>query len=127
MIGSAMFCELVRSGEPRFVTHARRGAQGGGAGAYPRENRPARSHNPRRMPEAPDKSARGPADLRSRPTRVALVGAGYIAGVHAEALAEIREVEVVGVCDADHDKAARFAATHGIRASFGSIAAMVPG
>ena len=48
--------------------------------------------------------------------RVALVGAGFIAGAHAAAAATRPDVELVAVTDRDAGAAARFAATWGVRA-----------
>jgi predicted dehydrogenase/nucleoside-diphosphate-sugar epimerase len=39
--------------------------------------------------------------LKDTPVRTALVGAGYVAGFHRDVLAEMRDVELVAVCDAD--------------------------
>mgnify|MGYP003694165357 CR=1 FL=1 len=43
--------------------------------------------------------------LEGRPTRVALIGTGYVAAIHAEALRTIPDVELVAVCDVDRAKA----------------------
>ncbi|MFH0943637.1 MAG: NAD-dependent epimerase/dehydratase family protein [Planctomycetota bacterium] len=45
----------------------------------------------------------------SGPTRVALVGAGYIADIHLEALAGLDDVRLVAVCDRDPERAERAA------------------
>ncbi|MDQ2758483.1 MAG: Gfo/Idh/MocA family oxidoreductase [Actinomycetota bacterium] len=47
--------------------------------------------------------------------RIALVGAGFIAGAHAAAAAALPDVELVGVTDRDAAAAARFAVTWGVR------------
>jgi predicted dehydrogenase/nucleoside-diphosphate-sugar epimerase len=47
-------------------------------------------------------------------TKVALVGAGYIADTHLEALRETAEVEVAAVCDVALEKAQSMARRHGI-------------
>jgi predicted dehydrogenase len=47
--------------------------------------------------------------------RVALVGAGFIAGAHAAAAAALPDVELVAVTDRDGGAARRFAATWGVR------------
>src|SRR5690242_19706332 len=39
------------------------------------------------------------------PVRVALVGAGYVANFHRDILAEMPEVQLVAVCDADLERA----------------------
>lgn len=44
--------------------------------------------------------------------RAGLVGCGYIAPYHLEAIRVLRDVEAVGVVDADEEKARRFAAEH---------------
>ncbi|MBM3980700.1 MAG: Gfo/Idh/MocA family oxidoreductase [Planctomycetes bacterium] len=48
--------------------------------------------------------------------RVALVGCGKVAGIHAAALASLPEAELVAVCDISADRAQAFAAKHGGRA-----------
>jgi predicted dehydrogenase/nucleoside-diphosphate-sugar epimerase len=60
-----------------------------------------------------------------RATRVALVGAGYIADFHLEILRRLDGVEVVGVADVDAARAAALAKRHGVAASFGSVAELV--
>jgi predicted dehydrogenase len=47
--------------------------------------------------------------------RIGLVGAGFIGGVHLSAYANIPEVEVVGVADANRDSAAAGARLVGAR------------
>jgi predicted dehydrogenase/uncharacterized protein YbjT (DUF2867 family) len=59
--------------------------------------------------------------LEGRPTRVALIGTGYVAAIHAEALRTIPDVELVAVCDVDRAKAEAFARAHGIAHALGSI------
>ena len=49
------------------------------------------------------------------PTRVALVGCGKVAQVHATALRSLPEAELVAACDALPDRAAAFAAANGVR------------
>jgi nucleoside-diphosphate-sugar epimerase/predicted dehydrogenase len=57
--------------------------------------------------------------------RVALVGCGRISVHHVAALAAVRDVEIVAVCDLD-EKAAREAATrHGIRGCYTDVEAML--
>ena len=49
------------------------------------------------------------------PMRVALVGCGKVAGIHATALAAIPEAEFVAACDVNTDRANAFAAKYGAR------------
>jgi predicted dehydrogenase/nucleoside-diphosphate-sugar epimerase len=60
-----------------------------------------------------------------RATRVALIGAGFIADFHLEILKRLDGVEVVGVADVDAARAAALAKRHGVAASFGSIAELI--
>ncbi|HEX4049380.1 MAG TPA: NAD-dependent epimerase/dehydratase family protein [Steroidobacteraceae bacterium] len=53
--------------------------------------------------------------------KVGLLGAGYILDAHATALAGIREVELVAVCDAARSRAARAAARYGAPDVYGSL------
>ncbi|QNK01628.1 NAD-dependent epimerase/dehydratase family protein [Dyella telluris] len=46
--------------------------------------------------------------------RVGIVGAGYVARYHIEALKRLAEVEIVGICDLDRDAAQRLAKTYDI-------------
>ena len=48
-------------------------------------------------------------------TRVALVGCGKVAGIHADALRSLPEVEFVAACDIQLSRAGAFAAKHGVR------------
>lgn len=57
------------------------------------------------------------APLSGRPTRVALVGTGYIADTHLEALRLVPEVEVVALCDVALARAESAARRHGIAAA----------
>src|SRR5215217_8100395 len=50
------------------------------------------------------------------PTRVGVVGAGFIAGRHAETLGTLPDVAVVGVCDPQRDRAVTLARRAGARA-----------
>jgi predicted dehydrogenase len=50
-----------------------------------------------------------------RPVRVALVGCGKVAGIHAEALAAVPDAEFVAACDISADRATAFAAKHRVR------------
>jgi predicted dehydrogenase len=54
------------------------------------------------------------------PTRVALLGAGNIAGPYAESLLMHPELSLIGVFDLDEEKRAQFASTHGC-ASYASL------
>ncbi|WP_249260676.1 Gfo/Idh/MocA family protein [Halomonas caseinilytica] len=57
--------------------------------------------------------------------RLAIIGAGGMAGQHAQRFQEIADVEVVAVCDLDGDKAHTFAAEHGISAVYTDLEAML--
>ncbi|MCB9915715.1 MAG: NAD-dependent epimerase/dehydratase family protein [Planctomycetes bacterium] len=57
-----------------------------------------------------------------RPTRVALVGAGYIADFHLEILAPLEAVEVVAVCDPVLARAEALAAKWGVPRAVASVA-----
>ena len=48
-------------------------------------------------------------------TRVALIGCGKVAGIHADALRSLPEVEFVAACDIELSRAGAFAAKHGAR------------
>jgi UDP-N-acetyl-2-amino-2-deoxyglucuronate dehydrogenase len=58
------------------------------------------------------------------PTRVALIGCGKVAQIHAAALRSLPEAELVACCDALPDRAAAFAAKHNIR-PFTDVATML--
>ena len=60
----------------------------------------------------------------SRPTRVAVVGAGYISDFHLAILAALDWVELVAVCDVDREKAAALARRHKVPHSVDSLAAL---
>ncbi len=64
---------------------------------------------------APDRKPHGP-------TRVAIVGAGFIAEFHLDILAAVPDVEVVAVCDPSLERARSAARRHGIPAAVGSVA-----
>lgn len=51
-----------------------------------------------------------------RPTRVGLVGAGFIADFHLEILSDTPDVELVAICDRDEERAQRAAERYGARA-----------
>jgi UDP-N-acetyl-2-amino-2-deoxyglucuronate dehydrogenase len=50
-----------------------------------------------------------------KPIRVALVGCGKVAGIHADALAALPEAEFVAACDVSAERAEAFAAKHRVR------------
>jgi predicted dehydrogenase/nucleoside-diphosphate-sugar epimerase len=70
------------------------------------------------MESRPDKNAAADA---TEGHRVCLVGAGYVSDAHAQALAELPEVETVAVCDTDAGRAEAFAGRHGLSHAFTSI------
>jgi predicted dehydrogenase len=59
-----------------------------------------------------------------KPIRVALVGCGKVAGVHAAALAALPEAEFVAACDVSAERAGAFAARHRVR-PFTDLGAML--
>jgi predicted dehydrogenase/nucleoside-diphosphate-sugar epimerase len=62
---------------------------------------------------------------RERKRRTAIVGAGYIARVHAEILAAMRGVELVAVCDVDPQRARDLAARFAVPAAVCSVEDLV--
>jgi predicted dehydrogenase/nucleoside-diphosphate-sugar epimerase len=64
--------------------------------------------------------------LSSRPRRVALVGAGWIADAHAEVLAALPGVEIALVCDPDRARAERLARRFGVARVETSLEALDP-
>src|SRR4051794_18002931 len=58
---------------------------------------------------------------RGRRIRVALVGAGYVAQFHRDLLAEMPEVELAAVCDADPERARAAARQWGVADAVTSI------
>jgi len=60
-------------------------------------------------------------------TKVAVVGAGYIADTHLQVLGRLRGVEVVALVDVDRARAEALARRHGIARVHGSIAELVAG
>lgn len=48
-----------------------------------------------------------------RPVRTALIGCGKVGQIHADALKELPEAELVGVCDAQGERAEAFASRYG--------------
>lgn len=65
-----------------------------------------------------------PHAVHGRKTRLALVGSGFIADVHLQVLAGLRDVEVVALCDPATARAERLAKRHGIARTFADVAAM---
>jgi len=63
--------------------------------------------------------------LAGRATRVALVGAGYIADTHLAALRGLPAVEVVALCDVALERARAAAARHGVAHAVASLAELV--
>ncbi|WP_315502686.1 Gfo/Idh/MocA family oxidoreductase [Actinomyces radicidentis] len=59
------------------------------------------------------------------PVRFGVIGAGFIARWFLEAVAVLPQAEVVAVTSAHADRAAAFAAEHGIGASYGSLPEML--
>lgn len=59
-----------------------------------------------------------------KPVRVALVGCGKVAGIHADALAAVPEAEFVAACDISAERALAFAAKHRVR-PFTDLATML--
>ncbi|MFM9270058.1 Gfo/Idh/MocA family protein [Halomonas elongata] len=57
--------------------------------------------------------------------RLAIIGAGGMAGEHAKRFHALGDVEIVAVCDLDGDKARVFAETHGIPEACSDLAAML--
>ena len=60
------------------------------------------------------------APLVGRPTRVALIGTGFIADTHLEALRLVPEVEVVALCDVALDRARAAARRHQVAVAVAS-------
>lgn len=57
--------------------------------------------------------------------KLAIIGAGGMAGEHARHFAALDGVEVVAVCDLDADRARAFADRHGIAEAYSDLAAML--
>ena len=70
----------------------------------------------------PPKITAGRSMLRHR---VAFLGTGYIADWHARAIAKVRNVELVAVCDQVLPKAHALAAKYGVPNSYGSLEEML--
>jgi predicted dehydrogenase/nucleoside-diphosphate-sugar epimerase len=64
--------------------------------------------------------------LEARPTRVALVGTGYIAETHLEALREVPEVDVVALCDVALERARSASRRHGVGVAVARMAELAP-
>ena len=63
--------------------------------------------------------------MSQRKHRVGIIGCGKIAINHAAALQRIPEVELVACTDVDGERAAAFAADHGIARSYGDVGKML--
>jgi predicted dehydrogenase len=72
-------------------------------------------------PTDPARTAAPPRPRADRPTRVALVGTGFIADTHLEALRETGDVQVVALCDVILERARRSAQRHGVAVAVGSL------
>src|SRR5690349_13818862 len=59
-----------------------------------------------------------------KPLRTALIGCGKVGGLHAGALSKLPESNLVGVCDANRERAGQFAARYGGQA-FGDVGQMI--
>lgn len=57
--------------------------------------------------------------------RVALVGAGYIADYHAQAIKALGNAQLVGICDLSRSRAERFAQAHGFEGAFTDLEQML--
>ncbi|MFM1872000.1 MAG: hypothetical protein RL398_1422, partial [Planctomycetota bacterium] len=76
-------------------------------------------------PGAPVGVVPEPAAVRGRATRLALLGSGFIADVHLQALKAVRDVEVVAICDPAPGRAERLAKRHGVARWFVSLDEML--
>ncbi|GAB4176817.1 MAG: Gfo/Idh/MocA family oxidoreductase [Terrimicrobiaceae bacterium] len=56
-----------------------------------------------------------------KPVRVAIIGTGGMANVHAECFKNIRTCRLVAACDIDSDRAADFVARHKIPKAYGDV------
>jgi len=67
------------------------------------------------------------AELSTPPqtTRIALIGAGFIAKVHLQLLARMGDVRVVAVCDPNRERAEQLARQHGGGHVFASVAELL--
>lgn len=66
-----------------------------------------------------------PAGSLSSPVRFGVIGAGFIAQWFAEAVAVVDDARIVGVTSARPERAAAFAAEHGLPASYASLDEML--
>jgi len=70
------------------------------------------------MPSEASLAASGPASRPAGRTKVAVVGAGYIADFHLEILRDLPDVDLVAVCDVSEDRARaaaeKFGAPHAV-------------
>ena len=62
-----------------------------------------------------------PQAVTGRPTKLALVGSGFIADVHLQVLANVPDVRVVALCDVSKERAERLAERHGVPQAFASV------
>ena len=77
------------------------------------------------VPETPpDPRPAGLSFAPGRPTRVALVGAGFIADFHLEVLSGAADVEVVAICDPALDRAQALAAKWSVPAAVAELSAL---
>lgn len=67
----------------------------------------------------------GPGPFRNTKRRVGFLGTGYIADWHAQAIAKVRDVELVAVCDQVLPKAQALAWKFGVRNYYGSLEEML--
>ena len=77
------------------------------------------------VPSSKSTEAEKPISLSGLPTRVGLVGAGYIAEFHARALQAIDNVALVCVCDPNVERAHAFADAWNIALVFDSFTTML--
>ncbi len=59
------------------------------------------------------------------PTRTAIVGAGFIADFHLDILADLKDVSIVAICDADLERARSAAKRHGVAEAVASLEELV--
>ncbi len=59
--------------------------------------------------------------MSSSPIRVALLGAGYIAKWHANALRRVKDVELTAICDVSSDAAQQLASEFGVKETYSAI------
>src|SRR5690349_10011488 len=60
-----------------------------------------------------------------RPIRTAIVGTGYIADFHAQAIRQVPDVELICICDASSQSAHTFAAQWDVSEVFSSLEEML--